>query len=74
VTAESHPALFARAGEFLIGRRILLPGWSTLWRLVGAARESADERGWTMLVATLTAQQRQRLERLLHVHSRRSYD
>lgn len=41
VTAESHAVLFARAGEFLIGRRILLPGWSTLWRLVGSARESA---------------------------------
>ena len=48
VTAESSRALFARAGEFLIGRRILLPGWSTLWRHVGAARERADERGWTM--------------------------
>ena len=67
VTAESSRALFARAGEFLIGRRILLPGWSTLWRHVGAARESADERGWTMLAATLTAEQRGRLERLLVV-------
>jgi hypothetical protein len=41
VTAESSRALFARASELLMGRRILLPGWSTLWRLVGAARESA---------------------------------
>jgi TnpA family transposase len=67
VTAESGRALFARAGEFLMGRRILLPGWSTLWRLVGAARESADERGWTMLAATLTREQRERLQRLLLV-------
>ena len=67
VTAESSRVLFARAGEFLMGRRTLLPGWSTLWRLVGAARENADERGWTMLAATLTDAQRERLERLLRV-------
>ena len=67
VTAESSRPLFARATELLTGRRILLPGWSTLWRLVGAARESADERGWNMLAATLTDEQRERLERLLHV-------
>ncbi len=67
VTAESSRALVARAREFLMGRRILLPGWSTLWRHVGAARESADERGWRMLAATLTAEQRERLERLLRV-------
>jgi TnpA family transposase len=67
VTAESSRTLFARASELLMGRRILLPGWSTLWRLVGAARESADERGWMMLAATLNGEQRERLERLLHV-------
>ncbi len=67
VTAESSRALFARASELLVDRRVLLPGWSTLWRLVGSARESADERGWSMLAATLTDEQRARLERLLHV-------
>jgi hypothetical protein len=67
VTAESSRSLFARASEFLMGRRILLPGWSTLWRFVGAASESADERGWTMLAGTLNGEQRERLERLLRV-------
>jgi hypothetical protein len=67
VTAESSRVLFARASELLVDRRILLPGWSTLWRLVGSARESADERGWSMLAATLTDEQRARLERLLRV-------
>ena len=67
VTAESSRALFARASELLMDRRVLLPGWSTLWRLVGSARETADERGWSMLAATLTDEQRERLERLLHV-------
>ena len=67
VTAGSSRALFARATQLLMGRRVLPPGWSTLWRLVGAARESADERGWSMLAATPTDEQRERLERLLHV-------
>ena len=67
VTAESSRALFARASDLLMGQRILLPGWSALWRPVGTARESADERGWSMLAATLTDEQRARLERLLHV-------
>jgi len=67
VTADSGRSLFARASEFLMGRRILLPGWSTLWRLVGTARESADERGWGMLAGTLNAAQRERLEQLLRV-------
>jgi hypothetical protein len=67
VTAESGRSLFARASEFLMGRRILLPGWRTLWRLVGTARESADERGWGMLAGTLNAAQRERLEQLLGV-------
>ena len=71
VTAESSRALFARAGEFLIGRRILLPGWSTLWRLIGSARERADERRWRMLAATLNGEQHGRLERLLRVTAAR---
>jgi hypothetical protein len=57
--------LFARAAEHLIARRILLPGYSTLWRLVGAAREHADARGYRMLAETATAAQRERLEALL---------
>lgn len=66
VSAESHRVLFARAAEYLIARRILLPGYSTLWRLVGAAREHADARGYRMLAETPTAEQRERLQALLH--------
>jgi hypothetical protein len=65
VSAESHRVLFARAAEHLIARRILLPGYSTLWRLVGAAREHADARGYRMLAETPTAEQRERLQALL---------
>ena len=63
--AESHPVLFARAVEHLIAAKILLPGASTVWRLVGGAREHANERGWALLAAGLTEEQRARLEALL---------
>ena len=65
VSAESHPVLFARAVEHLIVAKILLPGASTVWRLVGSAREDANERGWALLAAGLTEEQRARLEALL---------
>jgi hypothetical protein len=65
MSAESHRVLFARAAEHLIARRILLPGYSTLWRLVGNAREHADARGYVMLADSSTTQQRERLEVLL---------
>jgi hypothetical protein len=57
--------LFARAVEHLIAAKILLPGASTVWRLVGGAREHANERGWALLAAGLTEEQRARLEALL---------
>ena len=66
VTAESSRALLARQ-RAADGPAGSAARWSTLWRLVGSARETADERGWSMLAATLTDEQRERLERLLHV-------
>jgi len=66
VSAESHRVLFARAADHLSARQILLPGYSTLWRQVGGAREHADARGYRMLADTATAAQRERLEALLH--------
>ncbi|MCA1680660.1 MAG: DUF4158 domain-containing protein [Actinobacteria bacterium] len=65
VSAENHRVLFARAAEHLIARRILLPGYSILWRLVGAAREHADARGYRPLADTATAVQCERLAALL---------
>ncbi len=65
MSAESHRVLFARAAEHLIARRILLPGYTTLWRLAGNAREHADVRGFAMLADTPTREQRDRLEVLL---------
>lgn len=65
ISAESHRVLFTRAAEHLTARRILLPGYSTLWRLVGSACEHADARGYAMLADTPTGEQRNRLAALL---------
>ena len=65
ISAESHRVLFTRAAEHLTARRILLPGYSTLWRLVGHACEHADARGFAMLADTPTGEQRDRLAELL---------
>jgi len=65
VSAESHRVLFTRAAGHLTARRILLPGYSTLWRLVGSACEHADARGFEMLAGTPTSEQRDRLAALL---------
>jgi TnpA family transposase len=71
VSAESHRVLFMRAAEHLTARRILLPGYSTLWRLVASACEHADARGFAMLADTPTGEQRERLAALLHTPSGR---
>jgi len=65
ISAESHRVLFTRAAEHLTARRILLPGYSTLWRLVGSGCENADARGFAMLADTPTGEQRDRLAALL---------
>ena len=65
ISAESRRVLFTRAAEHLTARRILLPGFSTLWRLVGSACEHADARGYAMLAETPTGEQRDRLTALL---------
>jgi hypothetical protein len=67
VSAESQPALFARAAEHLVATKVLLPGASTLWRLVAGTREHANERGWRLLADSIDETQRARLERLLAV-------
>ncbi len=71
ISAESHRVLFTRAAEHLTARRILLPGYSTLWRLVCSACEHADARGFAMLADHPTGEQRDRLTALLHTPSGR---
>jgi hypothetical protein len=67
ISAESHRVLFDRAVDQLIGLKVLLPGASVLWRLVGAARQCAAERGFELIATGVTEQERRGLETLLQV-------
>jgi hypothetical protein len=57
--------LFDRTVDHLISCKVLLPGASVLWRLVGAIRERANERGWILVAGQLTDPERDRLLALL---------
>jgi hypothetical protein len=57
----------SRAVVWLREYRVLLPGVSTLTRLVARVRDSGLARLWDTLAASLTAVQAQALERLLEV-------
>ena len=67
VGAESHRVLFDRTVDHLIASKVLLPGASVLWRVVGAVRQRANERGWTLVAEPLTDSERERLLALLVV-------
>lgn len=45
VSAESHRALFDRSVDHLIASKVLLPGASVLWQLVGTVCHRAAELG-----------------------------
>ena len=67
VSAESHRALFDRSVDHLIGAKVLLPGASVLWRLVGTVRQRAAERGYELIARGVTGEERRGLERALSV-------
>lgn len=66
-TGEGSAALFAGAVRWLRERQVLLPGLTTLRRLVGGVRDAAMQRLWDVLAALVTREQARRLERLLIV-------
>ena len=66
-TGDGPTALQAGAIAWLRERRILLPGPSTLRRLVGHTRDAATQRLWDALSGRLTAGQAAALESLLTV-------
>ncbi len=66
-TGEGPAALFAGAVRWLRERQVLLPGLTTLRRLVGGVRDAAMQRLWDVLAALVTREQERRLERLLIV-------
>ena len=67
VGAESHRALFDRATEQLMSSKVLLPGASVLWRLVGAIRQRAAERGYELIAKGVSAEERDGLKSLFAV-------
>jgi hypothetical protein len=66
-TGDGPKAIFTDAVAWLLDRRVLLPGVTTLARLVAQVRDTATQRLWDTLYELLTASQRAVLERLLEV-------
>jgi len=66
-SGDGPKALFDGAVAWLRERRVLLPGVSTLARLVARVRDAAMQRLWDTLSGLLTAQQARALEFLLVV-------
>ncbi len=66
-TGEGPKALFDAAVGWLRERRVLLPGVTTLTRLVAGVREAANQRLWETLHGLLTPGQRAVLDELLTV-------
>ena len=63
---DDRPSLLIdRATAWLVGDKVLLPGISTIERLVAQVRHRASRRAWRILAATPTREQRQRIETLL---------
>ncbi len=66
-TGDGPKAIFNDAIAWLFERDVLLPGVTTLARLVARVRDEATQRLWDTLSALLTGQQRRMLERLLDI-------
>ncbi|MBC9713484.1 Tn3 family transposase [Streptomyces sp. TRM66268-LWL] len=66
-TGEGPKALFDAAVGWLRERRVLLPGVTTLARLVASVREAANQRLWDTLYGLLSIGQRAVLDSLLTV-------
>ena len=67
VTGDSPKAIFAHAVGWLRERDVLLPGVTTLARLVARERDAATGRLWESLYAATAGQQRAALDALLVV-------
>ena len=62
-TGDDRPGLlFDRAATWLLAHKVLLPGISTLERLISRVRHRATLRLWQRLTQALTAEQREKLD------------
>ena len=66
-SGDGPKAIFIDAVRWLRERDVLLPGVTTLARLVARERDAATQRLWDSLYAALTVQQRAALDALLVV-------
>jgi TnpA family transposase len=67
-TGDDRPGLlFDRATTWLLANKVLLPGITTLERLVGRVRHRATVRLWHRLTRALTDEQRRKLTALVSV-------
>ncbi len=67
ISNERPSLLFDIATSWLIRHKVLLPGASTLTRLIAEIRERATTRLWSKLSALPTQEQTEKLETLLQV-------
>lgn len=65
LTAESHSTLQDLATGWMMERKILLPGITTLTRLLGMVRERAQRQLFAEIAALLSEEQKHRLDLLL---------
>lgn len=65
IGSERPSILFDLSTAWLIEQKILLPGVTTLERLVAQVRERAERRSWQRLNRVLTPDHRRKLEQLL---------
>ena len=72
MTGDGPKALFDASVAWLRERQVLLPGVTTLARLVARVREQATQRLWETLSGLLSAEQRYMLDRLLDADERRT--
>jgi hypothetical protein len=59
------PGVVGRSVDHLIASKLLLPGASVLWRLVGTVWHRAVQRGYELIARGVTADVRRGLERLV---------
>ena len=72
LTSEAPSVLLDLATARLFEHKVLLPGVTTLARLIASVQERTDERLWQDLVRLLNATQKASLEALLEVPERSS--